>query len=324
MFKSNSLPMALTVLGLSAAASFAEVKLGENLSMSGFLDMSTYGSANDDDATLSASFDQLEIDFMLKYGNFSGRADINALPSSTNPSVPPGGSVFLEQGYVSALLVEGLSVSMGKFLSSSGFEAAEPTGLYQYSVSKLLSGYAGPTYGGYQNGLNLAYAMPKFALYGSVVTSVWGSDLDYKTPGFEAQVAVMPVEGVTAKATFLHEIYDDTSAFHHDSQSEANVWAMYAKGAITVAAEYSHLFNWGATEQTGMGYLAMANFKATDKLAFTLRYSGIKLEDADDPDSEVTFSPSFAIAGNWLVLAEVRRNIDAETTDYGAESTFSF
>ncbi|HKP98412.1 MAG TPA: outer membrane beta-barrel protein [Fibrobacteria bacterium] len=325
MKKLNKLPLALTILGLGAASSFAAIPIGDSLSVSGFLDMSANGMAPDTgDATLNAAVDQFEIDFMLKFGYFSARADIN--------SIGPTGAVSFEQGFVTAALTEGLTVSVGKFLSSSGFEAAEPTGLYQYSVSKLMSGCAtgapNCVYGGYQNGLNVAYAAPKFALYGSVVTSVWGTDVDLKTPGFEAQLALMPVEGLTAKVTGLYEMYDDTTS--HDSQSELNVWAQYVMGPLTVAAEYSMLMDWMVKGESGNGWLAMANYKLTDKIAATVRYSGIKMESADDPDTEVTFSPSFAVAPNWLALAEVRYEIEGDTApdikgvSYAVESTFSF
>jgi Putative beta-barrel porin-2, OmpL-like. bbp2 len=319
MIVSKKLPLAVSVLGLGAMAASAEIKITDNFSTTGFVDMSANGMApSEGDATLNAALDQYEMDFMYKFGYFSARADVNA--------IGPSGSVTIEQGFITAALTPELNLSVGKFLSASGFEAAEPTGLYQYSTSKLLTGYAGPTYGGYENGLNLAYTTPKFGVYGAVVTSVWGSDVDLLTPGFEAQFSLTPVEGVTAKVTFLHEMYDDST--DHDSQSEVNAWAQYSKGSITVAGEYSQLINWGPTEQMGMGWLAMANIKFTDKLAATVRYSGIMLEDADDPDTEITFSPSFAISPNWLVLAEGRFEIDGTDTEkgisYAAESTFSF
>ncbi len=320
MQKIKSLPMALTMLGIGAATSFAEVKLTDNLSTSGFLDMSANGMKPDSgDATLNAEVDQYEMDFFYKFGALSARADIN--------SIGPNGAVVFEQGYVTATS-GALSMSVGKFLSCSGFEAAEPTGLFQYSTSKLNTGYigtpfAGPTYGGYENGLNVAYAAPKFALYGALLTSVWGTaDTDLKSPGFEAQVALMPVDGVTAKVTFLHEVIDDTTT--HDSQSEVNAWAQYAKGPLTVAAEYSMLMNWKVKDETGNGWLAMANYKFTDKIAATVRYSGIKLKTPKDPDTEVTFSPSYTISPNWLVLAEVRQEIDLKATSYAMENTFSF
>jgi len=315
MNKSKTFTMALSMLSLGAATSFAEIKLTDNLSTAGFLDMSAGGVSPDEgDATAWASYDQLELDFFLKYGAISARADINSLG--------PVGGVTFEQGFVTATS-GGLSLTLGKFLSCSGFEAAEPTGLYQYSVSKLLSGYAGATYGGYESGVNVAYAAPKFALYGAVLASVWGIDTtDIKDPGFEAQLALMPVEGVTAKFTFLHEMIDDST--DHDSQSEVNAWASYAKGPLTVAAEYSMLMNWQAADENGNGWLAMLNFKATDKIAATVRYSGVKMESADDPDTEVTFSPSYALASNWLALAEVKYEIDAKITSYAVENTFSF
>ncbi|MEO7424678.1 MAG: outer membrane beta-barrel protein [Fibrobacteria bacterium] len=319
MNKLNKLPMALTILGLGAAASFAEVKVSDNLSLTGFLDMSANGIAPDSgDATLAAKVDQFELDFMLKYGFFSARADIN--------SIGPTGAVTFEQGFITAALTQELSMSIGKFLSCSGFEAAEPTGLYQYSVSKLLSGYAGATYGGYENGMNLAYSTPKFALYGAVLTSVWsaGGETDLLTPGFEAQIALMPAEGITAKVTYLMEMFDDTTPADHDMQSEINAWVSYAKGPLTVAAEFSYLMDWVVKGETGMGYLGMANYKLTDKVAATVRYSAVKMESADDPDSEITFSPSFAVSSNWLALAEYRYNIDAKSSEYAAESTFSF
>jgi hypothetical protein len=314
----------LTVIGLGAAASFAEVKINDNLSTSGFVDMSANGMApSKGDATLNAELDQYEFDFMYKFGFFSARADVNGGPGSA-----PGATyaATVEQAYLTAALTSQLNLSMGKFLSASGFEAAEPTGLYQYSQSKLLTGYAGATYGGYENGLNLSYTAPKFGLYGAVVSNVWTQDTDLLTPGFEAQVALTPVEGVTAKVTYLHEMYDDST--DHDYQSEVNAWAQYAKGPLTAAAEYSQLINWGSANEMGMGWLAMVNFKFTDKVATTVRYSGIKLEKQDDPDTEVTLSPSFQVSPNWLVLAEARLEIegtdDKKGVSYAAESTFSF
>jgi hypothetical protein len=317
MKKLKKLPMALTMMGLGAASSFAEIKVTDNLSVSGFLDMSsTYDDVSE---AMTASFDQLELDFMLKFGNVSAQADINSLG---------GGAVEFEQGFITGSM-GGLGLTVGKFLSSSGFEAAEPTGLYQFSVSKNLDGPAGAVYGGYQNGVALSYGADKFALYGSVVSSVWnGSDTDIETPGFEVQASLMPMEGITAKVAYLYEneltTVDDTGAVTDStSQSLLNIWAQYAKGAVTVAGEYNMLLDWGAADETGHGWLAMANYKVTDQLAATVRYSGIKVGDLD-PDTEITFSPSYALTGNWLVLAEVKRQLDAEVTNFAVESLFTF
>jgi hypothetical protein len=333
MTDTKKLPLAMTVLGCLATASLAEIKVNDNFSLSGFVDMSANGLKPDSgDATLGASLDQYEMDFMYKYGFFSARADIN---SSTGPN----NGITTEQAFITAALTPEFSLSMGRFLSSSGFEAAEPTGLYQYSYSKSMSGCAAGTwdcvYGGYQNGLNLAYTTPKFGIYGAVVTDVW----NYKetelmnSPGFEGQVSVMPVTGFTLKATQLWQMYDKDASAGDESQGLTNVWASYAQGPLTVAAEFNLLESWkvaaGADDFSGTGWLAMANYKVTDKFAATIRYSALTLDDknsaTDDMNSEVTFSPSFAISPNWLVLAEIRDDFgNYKALDYAAESTFSF
>lgn len=310
--------MALSILGLGAVASFAEIKINDNLSTSGFVDMSLSGAIQDTvDASLAASLDQYELDFMYKLGDVSARADINATPSAKGANA----DMFLEQGYVNYAM-GAVGLTAGRFLSSSGYEAAEPTGMLQYSASKTL------VYGYYQNGLALNYGNSKFALYGAVVSDLW-SPQEFEilnSPGFEGQLSVMPMEGVTVKAAYLYQMYDDTTS--HDDQQLLNVWAQYAKGNYTFAAEYNMMMDWKADGINGNGWLAVANIKWTDKIATTFRYSGILIDDknsaTDDMDSEVTFSPSFAVSANWLVLAEVKQEIDLKNTNYAVESTFSF
>jgi hypothetical protein len=323
MKKLKQIPMAMIMLGLGAASSFAEIKLNDNFSLTGFLDMSALGVVpKDGDNTLTAEFDQFELDFLYKYGFFSARADINYV-FANDPNVT------FEQGFVTANLLKDLNFTVGKFLSSSGFEAAEPTGLYQYSYSKLMdpTTAAGMVYGGYQNGANISYVNPMFGLYGAVVTNVWGNSNDLMYPGFEGQLSLTPIEGLTAKVTWLTQLYNDTANTGHENQNELNAWASFAKGPLTIAGEYSYLINWvnaGLAEQNGQGWLVMANFKATDKIAATVRYSGIKMDDIDDVDQETTFSPSFAVSPNWLTLAEVKYEYLNDIFSYAFESTYSF
>jgi hypothetical protein len=330
MNKSKTFSMALSMLSLGAATSFAEIKINDNLSTAGFLDMSVGGYAPDSgDASLGASFDQFELDFMYKFGSVSARADVNATPSFRSPGSPTAdtlgtgtSSVYLEQGFVNYAMGAG-GITVGRFLSSSGYEAAEPTGMFQYSYSKTL------VYGYYQNGLALNYGTDKFALYGAVVSDLWNpQEFELmKSPGFEGQLSLTPMEGITAKIAYLYQMYDK-DATGDESQSLLNAWAQYAKGALTVAGEFNLLSDWAipgtaVIDGSGTGWLALVNYKLTDKVATTVRYSGIKYEDID-ADTEITLSPSYAISPNWLVLAEVKQEIDKKQTSYFAESTFSF
>jgi hypothetical protein len=322
MRKSFSLNLAAGVLGvgLAAAPSFADIKISDGLALSGFLDMAVVSTLPDGgDPTLNAAFDQFELDFLYKFSDkLTARVDLNAVMAN-------GAAVTLEQGFLT-YTTGPLAISTGKFLSASGFEAAEPTGLYQYSTSKTL------VYGGYQNGANVAYTLsPMISLYGAVVGSVWdNTDTELTEPGYEAQISLMPVTGATIKAGYFTE---DVGDFY---TGLTNVWASYVAGPLTVAAEFNHLTNWfgdhDADDDTpnvpiedngGIGYLVMANFKLNDKLGITGRYSAIDT-DVGGLDNEVTVSPGYAISNAWFVLAEVKYELELKRTNFAVESILTF
>ncbi len=298
----KKLLLLLAILAFSATSSFAQIKITDNLTVTGFFDMSsTYDTATKSN---SLSFDQFEVDFIYNYGRgLSAQADINSLS---------GGSVDLEQAFVTYKAPNGFSITGGKFLSCSGWETAEPTGLYQYSYSATL------VYGGYQNGAAVGFGNGKVGFFGSVVSSVWdGSDTSFDDLGFEAQIAFTPVEAFTAKVAYL---WEDMGGFE---QSLLNGWAMYATGPVTLAAEYNYLANWGESGNGGYGWILMGNMALSDKVGATVRYSGLDT-DADGKFTEITFSPSYTITDNWGVLAELRRDIDSEVTLFAFESIFTF
>ena len=270
-----------------ALAIFAAQVVSAEVEFSGFVDMSVFS----DDGDASMSLDQFELDVSTDLGEgISMRADVNAL----GPTAP----VELEQAFITYDTGEGLALTVGKFLSCTGFEAAEPTGMYQYSYSATL------VYGGYQNGVAASYGSDMFGLYGAVVSSVWdGSETDFSGDGsdvgFEAQVALMPVEGVTAKAALARE----------DEQTLINVWGMLETGPLTVAAEVNSMSDWGDYE-SGLGYLGMVNYGLSDQVGVTARYSAIAWTPIgggeDDETSEITIAPSYAVSDNWGLVAEVK------------------
>ena len=270
-----------------ALAIFAAQTVSAEVEFSGFVDMSMFS----DDGDVSMAVDQFELDVSTDLGEgISMRADVNAM----GPTAP----VELEQAFITYDTGEGLALTVGKFLSCTGFEAAEPTGLYQYSVSATL------VYGGYQNGLAASYGTDVFGLYGAVVSSVWeGAETDVSGEGsdvgFEAQVALMPVKGVTAKAALAKE----------DEQTLVNVWGMLETGPLTVAAEVNSMSDWDGYE-SGLGYLGMVNYGLSDQVAVTVRHSAIAWTPIgggeDDETSEITFAPSYAVSDNWSLIGEVK------------------
>ena len=309
---------AIAVLALSAQIVAADVEL------SGFIDMSFLS----DDGVKTLSLDQLEVDFSSDLGEgISVRADMNALSAN----------VELEQAYIAYETGSGVGLTLGKFLSCTGFEAAEPTGMYQYSYNN--AGKATLVYGGYQHGIAAAYGKDKFALYGALVSSVWdGDDTTFDDFGFEAQLTLAPLNGLTAKFALAHE-----DGLTHATQLESfdreliNIWASYQTGPLTAAVELNALANWegadGNLYESGTGYLAMANYGINDKIGITARVSGLTLTDpvikgrADYEVSEMTVAPSYALSGNLALVAEVKMHTEGEADavpQIGLESLLTF
>ena len=302
---------AMLALTLTLSSASAEIKLNDNLSVSGFLDMSTVTTMGDETET-SLSFDQFEMDFHLNYGSVTGQVDID--------STDPDQGIKLEQGFVTYTpkdTLPGVSITAGRFLSSLGFEAAEPTGLYQYSFSE------GIPYPGYQNGVAVnVKPMKQAGLYVAFLSSVWDvNETDAGTPGIEAQLALNPIEQITAKVGYALDAMDDYT------QTELNAWVSFAQGPLTLAGEIDLLGNWGADGNSGMHFLGMANVSLADIISapvgVTLRFSGIDT-DNDGTSTEFTFSPSYSATDNWLLLAEFKQRLDAEETIIAVESLFTY
>ena len=300
----------------SLGSASAEIKLTEDLSVSGFLDMSSTTTSGGDETDIGLSFDQFELDFHLNQGSVTARVDIDSTARTIG-----GQGVQLEQGYVTYTLpestVSGVSIKAGRFLSAMGFEAAEPTGLFQYSFSE------GIPYPGYHNGIGVDVKPAKqVGIYVALLSGVWNvNDTDVKNPGIEAQVALTPMEQLSAKVGYAMDKMEDYS------QSELNAWVQFAQGPLTLAGEIDMLTNWGADGKNGMHFLGMANVSLADMIsapvAVTLRFSGISLDD-EDSSTEFTLSPSYSATDNWLLLAEFKQRLDAEETIIALESLFTF
>jgi hypothetical protein len=304
----------------------AEVKVTDNLSLSGFVDMSAVRTDDGQESAATLNLKQFELDFHLNFGSVTGRVDIDNLSG-------PDGGVGVEQGFVTYTLPEDIlpdaSITAGRFLSSFGFESAEPTGLYQFSNSE------GIPYPGYQNGVAVNMKpVEEVGIYAAFVSGVWdANDTDVKDPGFEAQVSLMPVEQVVAKIGFAFEdiVVGDTE----ETRSELNAWAQFTQGPLTLAGEVDMLKNWPSGEaiiEDGIHFLGLANVSLEDVVSapvgVTVRFSGITLDDKDDAtedtSTEITVSPSYAPNDNWTLLAEFKRRIDAEVTEVAIESLFTF
>jgi hypothetical protein len=305
--KLTSRAVAGAVLALAGTASVAQAEFdSEKLTINGFIDMSTYYQDVDtgDDATSgsdsSTGLDQVEFNLGYKFDEkLSAMLDIEYQPGGDDDGAGDVDSVNLEQGYITYGLTDGLTLKAGKFLSYSGWETEDPTGLFQYSGT----GYAPLFYGYYQQGASALYSTDMIDLAVSAVNSLAGpSDFDSGRMGVETMFAIRPFEGFTYKL-FISQ-YDDLDLI--------NTWASYQVGGLTLAVEANKRDS-DADEATGG--LLMVNYGWESGWGLTGRYHAYELED-DAGDtledvSGITISPSYAVSDNLLIVAEVRMDTDS-------------
>lgn len=299
----------------------AEIELGEGLSVSGFVDMSYVYSDVDDAESTDKVFgiDQFEMDFMYTGSDgVSAQVDIEYGESGTGNGED---ETFVEQAFITKQFNDQFSVKAGRFLSYSGWETEEPTGLFQYSGA----GYAQYFYGGYQQGVSAYYDGGMVDFMASVVNSAFDPvERDTTTLGTEVGLAIQPVEGLTAKLFYIQDDGDDL----------INFWTSYQVSGFTFAFEYN-VADYELPEvpteddlKEGDGYLLMANY-ASGAYGITLRYHDYSLENdfgGEFESSGITVSPSYKVGDNLLLVAEYRMDeiADTDVNTFALEALFTF
>ena len=108
--------------------SFSEIALTESFSVEGFVDMS-YSHTKDDSTVAnqtenSYNFDQVEITFLWDFDAVTGQIDLQW---------GDGTGYSVDQAFTTFSQSNSIVVTAGRYDSMLGFEASEPTGLFQYS-----------------------------------------------------------------------------------------------------------------------------------------------------------------------------------------------
>lgn len=287
--------VAAAAVGVGSVA-HADVDLAQGVKIKGFADMSAW-NLNTKGATSvsSAAIDRVKTTLM-----FSLPKDISADVGIQYGEKFGGGGTgtYIQQASVSKAFTDQFKVKFGRFLSYSGWETEEPTGLFQSTGS----GYAPLFYGYYQNGVSASYSSEKFDLMGSVVTSAFDPlDSDAKKLGYEVGAAIKPVAGLVGKVFYINDDDSDTDI--------VNTWVSYSAKGFTFAGEYNSA-NYAAGAK-GDGFLLMGNY-AKGPFGITLRYvdystknsRGVKTLKTDS----ITLSPSYRVSDNLLLVSEYRKD----------------
>lgn len=225
-------------LGTVFVANAKNTKLMDKLNISGFIDRFYVTSDVDDVGSTSVSgIDQVEIDVLYDFGNrLTATVDVGCQNSTEG--------VDLEQAFISYAVSDNFSIKAGRFLSYTGWETEEPTGLFQYSGT----GYAKYFYGYYQQGISGIYSDDGYAVGVSVVNDLADpQSTDSEHPAIETMLTLMPTDEITVKGFYSK-----------DGDVElVNTWASYSKNALTLAVEYNTSEGSAFTGSDASGYLLM-------------------------------------------------------------------
>ena len=104
--------LSLTAAGalLSGSGLYGQIEINDNLSVTGFLDMSLFHSDTDDGDSTSFDLDQMEIGFLYAFDEITAQVDLDYQRGDAN-------EIDLEQAFLTYDLGEGTSITAGKFLS---------------------------------------------------------------------------------------------------------------------------------------------------------------------------------------------------------------
>ena len=304
---------------LSASASYGQIEINENLSITGFLDMSgTIADQGDvDDSTFD--LDQMELDFIFSFDEITAQVDIDYQRDGIN-------ELDLEQAFITYDLGNGTSISAGKFLSYMGWETAEPTGLYQYSYAY------GDTIPGYHNGVSVDYSDDWGSFGLAIVDSVYDDDgslgglTDDYEMGVEAKLVLTPYDGLTVFLGWANDAADN-DVVGLDDRDLINLWTSYEVGIHTFAIEYN---DFSTGEFDIEQWLAMWSAAVADSGTFTARISndsrsflGVDVAEVD----KYTAAYIHTVTDNLALVFEVSTSdIDGADNlkEFAVEALFTF
>jgi len=290
-----------------AASSFstAEIVINDFLSFEGFVDMS-YATADTEDFAGASSnansfqIDQVEISWLFDFDPITAQIDLQYEDL-------PGFNTAVEQAFATYHMDGGSAITAGRYASMLGFEAFEPTGLYQYSTA--YSFFRNNVIGtpGYAQGVKYTSESDTTFFGISLQDSGFGSNYvdSFGGPnggwGLEAAAAYYMDNGVSFFVGGAYEDGDLGDAY------VLNTYVTFETGAWIFAAELNYGDSDVGPSTDGFAGLLMANFAYSDAASITARVSFYDQDNAgtDESGFALTLAHGYAFTDNLFLVTEV-------------------
>ncbi len=255
----NKITLASAFLAAASLAT-AEIVINDFLSFEGFVDMS-YSHVDVDEGGSDNSYglDQVEINWLFDFDQVSGVVDFAYYGSEAdNTAISNNDETQLEQAYVTYSFDDGTALTAGRFQSMLGFEAFEPTGLYQKSFAYDAETNILPSYG---EGVKYTYESGD-AFFGVALINSYNSDARFTNgrsgrlggsgdSDYAVEVAGSYLtDGLTLFLGGYFENRDSSEPMTPDGSTYViNAYATYETGAWLFAGEV----NFGNSESDAYG-----------------------------------------------------------------------
>jgi len=323
----NKILATLVAFGLVGSASAVEIN--ENISINGFIDTS-WNDIETNDATSEdqkLGLDEIELNFLFNVGNVSGAIHIDNYDSTTT-GYPENSQIDIEQAHFTYGLENGVSFTIGKYGSKLGFEREDPSGLYTYSRAYQNSVNGGSTFNignvdAYVfEGAAVSYAGEAFSLNLSFHND-GDSNLENDDLNTELSFSYTGIENLVIGGGFL---FDNQGNETETETDVVNLHAAYQTGKFLFAAEYTEMDIDGTSTNDKLdGYMFLADYSVSDKLAIALRISANEISETVDHD-KLTIAPRYAITDSLGAVIEFS-DIDVGEDDanlVAVELTYTF
>ena len=291
----NPLIAALALL-LGAATAYSQVELTDNLAISGFVDAAYTSSDNGTTDTEKLDLEGAEVDLLFNLDTVSGEVHLQT----------DGGTVELEQAFVTYDLGNGLVVTAGRYLSLLGFEADETVTRYTRSRAYDLTSVI-PLY---NEGVKLEAVSDQGWLAVSLQNEVWSGfgpgNINDDAIGLEVQAGFTGQQGLTAVIGYAGQ---DTQGNDNPNGEIYNIWVSYESGPLILAAEYNDFANAGEKDKTGDSVMVLGRYAINENSSITGRYSEENLDDGRGAEK-------WSVAPQYSFTDNLAGRIEYSRTDY--------
>ena len=316
--------------------SFSEIALTESFSFEGFVDMS-YSHTKDDSTVAnqtenSYNLDQVEITFLWDFDAVTGQIDLQW---------GDGTGYSVDQAFTTFSQSNSIVVTVGRYDSMLGFEASEPTGLFQYSgaynsdtetfIDNNVT-YSDIITPNTNNGVKVSYETDTdfFAIsfqdgaffgdghLGNDAGSYALTNLVAQLTGvIDPELSSYAIEAAYAKDLgngfngLIGAVFETTEVGNgaNDCEIEStaiNAFVTYETGAWLFVGEYNMTIHdiSTANELEIDSFLVMANCSYSDRASITGRVSHVDVDSFLDA-TKFTFAHNYAFTKNLMLVTEI-------------------